>query len=314
LLKDGGFNYLELFLSWKLTMDPNYVKICLRLYEYYKEGFTLTGHCLVWMVGDYPEMPEADPNNLPEHVKKLSYSELKVALKDHVLKTVSEQRGWVTYWTINEPFWKYADPFHLTSEQWVEICDISVRAIKEAHPEGKILINNIICDIPEMNYHPLKHLKLLEDRGVEFDVIGLEIYGKPNVDPRVPTDSNGYPSISWVSKRLDQFGSLGKPIIITEVGVSSTPGEEVQAKWFRKLCEMAFSKPYVKGIAWSLPFDDPWFPNAGFFKSPHSPRKLYYEIKELTSSWLSKGNGETDNEGKMSFEGYPGNYSLHYKS
>ncbi|MBS7645783.1 hypothetical protein KEJ44_07090, partial [Candidatus Bathyarchaeota archaeon] len=137
LLKAGGINYMELFLSWKATSDPNYFN-CLKPHGYHAQSFKLTGHCLVWMVGSYPEKPHADPYNLPEHVKRLKYNELKTELRSHLLQTVSQYKDWITYWTINEPFWRYADPFHLTNEQWIEICEISVKTIKEVHPEGKI--------------------------------------------------------------------------------------------------------------------------------------------------------------------------------
>ncbi|MBS7622864.1 endo-1,4-beta-xylanase [Candidatus Bathyarchaeota archaeon] len=312
LFKEAGINYVEAYLSWNMSMNAYYLN-ALNVHGYRRSGFVLTGHCLVWMVGSYPGIAGADPWNLPSRVKKLNYDQLKKELYEHVYNTVSRYKGSVTYWTINEPFWKYADPFHLTPEQWIEICKISVDAVKKADPEGKILINNLLGEVRFFSYNPIENLKLLRDRSVEFDVIGLEVYGLGRT-PDIPLDSNSYPIVSAVSERIDRFSQFKKPIILTEVGIPRTAGQK-QTEWIRDLYTMAFSKQYVKGIAWAFPLDDPFIPKSGMFLgqwsgTPPMPTQAYYQLQNLTRSWLTQGIGTTDKEGVVSFKGFAGNYSI----
>jgi hypothetical protein len=324
LLKEAGVNYVEMFMSWKLTDDPGFrgwVDYTFTPSFLKRHGIVLlSGHCLVWMVASYPDNPAADPMNLPARVTTLKYEELKKELYDHVYETVSHYKSLIRYWGINEPFWPYADPFHLTTTQWLEIVSLSVQAIKAADPTAKIYMNNLIGDFPTWNYYPIRSMKLLMDKGIDFDAIGVEVYGEGR-SPGVPLDGRDYPVISWVSKRLDQFAELGKPIILTEIDVASEPNEKTQAEWLRDFYTMAFAKPYVKAAVWSFMFDNPFLPKAGIFgcqtqdrygncQSGPRPKQAYYALKNLTSSWLTEGDGTTDNQGKIRFRGFGGNYSI----
>jgi hypothetical protein len=324
LLKEAGVNYVEMFMSWKLTDDPGFlgwVDYTFTPYFLKRHGIVLlSGHCLVWMVASYPDNPAADPMNLPAWVTTLKYDELKEELYDHVYETVSRYKSLIKYWGINEPFWPYADPFHLTTPQWLEIVTLSVQAIKAADPTAKIYMNNPIGDFPTWNYYPIKNMKLLMDKGIDFDAIGLEVYGEDR-SPGVPLDARRYPVVSWVSRRLDQFAELGKPIILTEIDVASEPSEKTQAEWLRDFYTMAFAKPYVKAIVWSFMFDNPFLPKAGIFDCQRQdqygncqldprPKQAYYALKNLTSSWLTEGNGTTDSQGQLRFRGFGGNYTI----
>lgn len=324
LLREAGVNYVQMFMSWKLTDDPGYrgwVDYTFTQSFLERHGIVLlSGHCLVWMVASYPENPAADPMNLPARVMTLKYDELKKELYDHVYETVSHYKSLIRYWGINEPFWPYADPFHLTTSQWLEIITLSVQAIKRADPTAKIYMNNVLGDVPSWNFYPVKYMRLLIDQGIEFDMIGLQVYGKGRT-PSVASDSNGNPRVQSVSKRLDQFAELGKPILLTEVDVTSEPNEKTQAEWLKDFYTMAFAKPYVKAVVWSFMFDNPWLPKAGIFdcetqdrygncQSGQRPKQAFYALKNLTRSWLTEGNGTTDSQGKIRFRGFGGNYSI----
>lgn len=318
LLAGAGINYVEVYVSWNVTDRPDYRDWVEYTYKplISELGLVLSGHCLVWMVGSYPDIPGADPWNLPTRVKTLGYDELKRELYDHVYETVSDFKSLISYWGINEPFWPYADPFHLTTAQWLEIVRLSVQAIKKADPTAKIYMNNIIGDFPPLNYYPVEHMKLLLDSGIDFDAIGLEVYGEDR-SPGVPLDGKDYPVIPWVSNRLDQFGKLGKPIILTEVDITTEPSQKAQAEWLREFYTMTFTKSYVKGIAWSFTFDDPFLPKGGLVEYAQNGghlelkgRQAYYALKNLTSSWLTEGSGTTDAEGNARFRGFAGNYSI----
>jgi hypothetical protein len=319
-LKAAGMNHVEMYMSWNLTDAHGPLSWLLdNLSTLKRLGFALSGHCLVWMVGSYPNIPGADPWNLPTRVKSLNYDELKGELRSHIYETVSFYKPFVTYWDINEPFWPYADPFHLDETQWMEILDLSIRAIKEADPNAKIYVNNILGDLAQWKYYPVDSMRMLIKRGVNYDAIGVELYGGA-VASLVAVDGRGYPVLSTVSSRLDQYGKLGKPVLLTEVDVSDIPGEKAQADWATALYTMAFGKPYIKGIAWSFMFDDPFLPGAGIFDcenwdqyhicSDAKPKQAYYALKNLLASWSTEGNGVTDSEGDLRFRGFAGNYSM----
>lgn len=308
-LQEAGINYVEVYASWKATQYPGAGALGTAYLAAMRNlGFVLSGHCLVWMVGSYPSIPGADPWNLPYEVKTLKYEQLKEELYDHVYMTVNEYKSFIKYWDINEPFWRYGDPFNLNSAQWIEIIRLSVDAIKKADPEAKIYMNNLIGDFPTLGYYPISNMKLLMDMDIDFDAIGLELYGD-NRSPGVPLSGN-YPELSWVSDRLDQFGKLGKPIILTEVGVTTVPNQKAQAEWLKRAYTIAFGKPYIKGVAWTFALDDPFLPNGGLFEQSGQPRQSFYALKNLTDSWLTEGSGTTDGEGALRFRGFAGNYSI----
>ena len=315
-IRETKVNYLEVYATWNLTEDPGYVGFL--NYEFTPSGlnntgFTLSDHCFIWFVAD----PTA--YNLPTSVKSLSYDQLKANMYNHVYLTVQRFKSIFSWWDINEPFWPYDDPFHLTSDQWMEILNISVRAIKTADPKAKIYLNFVPGDYPKWNYYPIQSLKRVVASGLDFDAIGLEWYGTPAASPGVPLDANGYPELTWVSQKMDEYAEFGKPLILTEVDVSANAGERAQADWLSRMYQMAFAKPYVEGISWSTAFDATWLPGAGIFDCKQwraseclsaTHRLAYYALKNFTTSMFTNGNGTTDTQGRLQFNGFGGNYTI----
>ena len=302
-LKEAGINHALPYLTWNLTSNPDWIEEAYKPAVLRNMGFTLTAHCLYWMC------PRADWWNLPTAVKSMTYEELKVALYSHTYEVVLKYKPYITYWGINEPFWRDADVFNFDASQWIETIKITIRAIKDAHPEGKILINNLMGDWPKQHYYPLQIIKLLIDEGIEFDVIGLELYGHRQT-PGVRLDSRGYPEISWVSRRLDEFRKFGKSIILSEIGVKNRPNEMNQASWLLSVYTMAFSKPYVLGVVWLFISDDPFLPGAGMLNKDLSPRLVFYALRNLIGNWTTSGNGRSDSSGQLLFRGFGRNYSI----
>lgn len=308
LLKDAGVNCALPYLTWKLTTESSHwIEQAYKPRELRDMDFTLIGHCLVWFNDKY--------GNLPAYAKQLSFEELKKEVKAHVSDVVARYKDWISIWGINEPNLEYTNSLHLTTHQWIEICKIAAAAIRETDPDGKVLVNMLIANIPQIGYFPIQFLRTLAKEGAQFDVIGLELYGNDKT-PGTILDTNGYPVISWVSGRIDEFSQLGKPIILSEIGVPSKPSEETQAEWLKQVYTLAFSKPYVQSITWYFiyaPKSDPFYPDCGLFRAVKprpEPKLAYYTHKELVTQWTTTGTRKTDENGTLHFRGYAGEYSI----
>ena len=115
-------------------------------------------------------------------------------------------------------------------------------------------------------------------------------------------------------RNLESFKAFGKPIHITELGISSSPEiarpsewwgggvggakmvwhgerftEDNQAQWVEWLYKIAFSKPYVDAVTW-WDFTDPGFiPNGGFLRADCSPKPSYERLLAMQAKWREAG-------------------------
>jgi hypothetical protein len=255
-------------------------------------GYTLSGHGLVVL--------RKDAWYLPTSACSMNYSTLKQELCQHVNRTVQLYKNYVSYWEIGEPLWKHSYEFRFSKEQLIDIYKAASKAIRAADPEAKIIVNMLPITKPSINYYPVTICSELIDAGLDFDIIGIEYY----------YDLMDMP-LSELSYWLDAFSRLGKPIFLSEIGVSSAFGEQHQADRLRNIYELAFSKEYVKSVTWYFITDDPFYPGAGLLREPDfGPRQAFNTLKDLISQWTTKGSGITDTNGYLRFQGYAGNYSI----
>ena len=297
-----GVNYAFPFTSWSTTepesgtfnwsnVDYSYRPTAMR-----GLGYTLDGGSLIFF------LPESW--NLPAYVRAMDFEQLKAAVTAHVGAVVRHYAGTIEYWTITEPTWPDSNPFHLTKAQWVEIVRAASEAIRAADPTAKIMVVVIPLDLPERGYSATGILDALVKGKVEFDAIGIEVYpfafGK---------DSNGYPIVSQVSARLDDFARFGKPLFISEMGIPATPSPEAQAAWLRAIYGMAFEKSLMAGLVWYFVVDDPFLPGAGLFPDAASPaRPTYQALADVIAQRTTAATTATDRKGVVRIEGYAGDY------
>jgi hypothetical protein len=295
-----GLNSLMPTVSWGLlepspgTFDWRYIDR-LDPGALQKQGYTFFGHLLIFWREGHPD--------LPNYLKPYIFDELDRATYTHVSAVVEHYRGVIKYWGINEPNDPRTDYFHLSQSQWIEIMRTAGRAIRAKDPEAKILINLVV---DERVYSPHRFLDALVAHGVEFDVIGLEIY-----DRMVPSDVNGYPSIGASQSKIESFARFNKPILITEIAVPDRPSTKVQSEWLRSFYAMAYEIPSVQGIFWFYTVDDPFMLGAGLFPNENSdPRPIYNALGEIIQERTTDGTTKTDSRGIMRIEGYAGDYQI----
>jgi GH35 family endo-1,4-beta-xylanase len=179
-------------------------------------------------------------------------------------------------------------------------------ATHEANPEAIRIINNCCTwgeyattDVtyfgksPRPRTTPYRYLKDCLEKSVDFEVIGLQLY---------------YPAQDMfeIGLQLDRFSRLGKPIHVTELGVSSENvpdptamirevshyywhgpwSEEAQTDWIEQFYTLCYSKSYINAITW-WDFADVghFFPHGGFLRSNLTPKKSYYVLKNLIEKW-----------------------------
>lgn len=65
-------------------------------------------------------------------------------------------------------------------------------------------------------------------------------------------------------------------------------------------------------IAWSFSDDESWLgAPSGFIRTDNSPKPSYEVVKKLIKNdWYTNVTSKTDDNGKVSFEGYLGDYDL----
>ncbi len=176
----------------------------------------MRGHALVWhqQTGDW--IFEAEDGG------KVSKEELLSRMKTHIDSVVSRYKGTIYAWdVVNEAIADDSTQF-LRKSEWYDIAgeDFIIKAFeyaRAADPDAKFYYNDYNAIIPEKRDRIYKLLKMLVDRDVPIDGVGIQghwsIYG---------------PSEEELRKALDMYSSLGLEVQITELDVSIYPWEKEQ--------------------------------------------------------------------------------------
>ena len=110
-----------------------------------------------------------------------------------------------------------------------------------------------------------------------------------------------------IDRQLERFCALGKPVHISELGVSSSAEpvehdpvvdvhtkrfwhghpwtERDQADWVEAYYTVCYAKPSVQAVTW-WDFCDPAFiPHGGFVDANLRPKESYHRLQELIGGW-----------------------------
>ncbi|MHC4788705.1 MAG: endo-1,4-beta-xylanase [Planctomycetota bacterium] len=277
---------------------PDYSRIDEILSWCEAEGIVPKGHPLWW----------GNPSGVPEWLEGADWEEAQRQCRRVVARSASRYRDRIKVWdAINEAH-DWANGLHLTHEQEVEITKVSCETIRENQPDATIIVNNctpfgeyaaagVVYSGPayERVWTPLAYLEAVMEAGFDFDVVGVQLYFQAR-------------DMLAISKLLDEYARFGKPIHITELGISSVKGslepadereelsrvrgswhadwcEEVQADWVEWFYTMAYARPEVEALTW-WDFSDPSFvPGAGYLREDATPKESYYRLRALLRNW-----------------------------
>ncbi len=263
----------------------------------------LKGHPLLWF----------KRQNMPEFLLKKSWPEVKTSSREYALVTVGKYRSRIHAWDVINEAHDWANEFHFSPEQMVEITAMMSNATREADPTAFRVVNNCCLwaeyAATRMTNHtplerpsrtPLEYLKSLRDAKVDYDAIGLQIYC-PGRD------------MMEIERHIQRFAAFGKPIHITELGIPSANdqrtlstyeergktipypidavwhgtawSEQIQADWVEQFYTLCFSMPEVTAITW-WDFTDPgYMPNGGYLGRDLHPKPSYDRLQKLIGQW-----------------------------
>ena len=182
-----------------------------------ENNLKMRGHALVWHQQTGPWIFKAENGNA-----SVSKQELLKRMKTHIDSVVSRYKGTIYAWdVVNEAISDDSTEF-LRASEWYKIAgeDFLIKAFEYAHeadPDAKLFYNDYNAIIPEKRDRIYKLLKMLVDRDVPIDGVGIQghwsIYG---------------PSEEELRKAIDMYASLGLDVQITELDVSLYPWEKEQ--------------------------------------------------------------------------------------
>ena len=312
LLKDAHINYVTFHFNWLATEpEPDTYRFQTLKYVWgieplFNQGFTLKAHALTWMCDD----------TTPEYMRRLSFKQYIEKSSYHIFRIVSHFQKYIHIWNvINEPMAEWANIYNFSEEEVKEAIAKGISAVREADLQGRVIINNASPAGENYIMPPYEFMQGLTG----YDIIGLQFY------------YNGYTeayeaprrSLSYLASLIDTFSTLKKEIHITELSVPSEPfkgrpgywgrpwSEELQAQYAQVAYTLFFSKKYVKAITWWDASDSTSFIyHGGLLDQDNNPKKIYYTLKNLLNSWMTRGVQKTDENGQITFRGFGGSYQV----
>ncbi len=265
-----------------------------------KHNMKMRGHALVWHQQTGPWIFEAEDGS-----GKVSKEVLLQRMKTHIDSVVKRYKGTIYAWdVVNEAIADDSTQF-LRESEWYKIAgeDFIIKAFEYAHeadPEAKLYYNDYNAIIPEKRDRIYKLLKMLVDRDIPIDGVGIQGHW-----------SIFSPSEAELRKALDMYSSLGLDVQITELDVSLYPWEkeqrelkpgesdeftpELEQKQIEKY-DMFFEvfrdyKDILTGVTfWNISDRDTWldrYPVEGrknyplLFDENFQPKKAYWEVVEF---------------------------------
>jgi len=257
----------------------------------------------------------------------MSNAEILQAQTARIQREVSNFRGLIDMWdVINEAvimpiFDKYDNGITRLCKEMGRINTIKAmfEATRAENPSAILLLNDF--DISPA-YDILVEGCL--EAGIKIDVIGIQSHMH-----------QGYWGVEKTLEVLDHFSRFNLPIHFTETTLLSgqlmppeivdlndyqveewptTPeGEDRQAREAIQHYTTLFAHPLVEGITWWDMSDGGWLhAPAGLMRKDGSSKPAYDELLNLVKRecWISPTRFVTGENGKVQFNGFPGEYEL----
>lgn len=265
-------------------------------------GVTVEGRPIFW----------GDGCCTPQWMIDKSYPELLRYLETHTRDVVSHYGDEMYAWEVINEAHDPGNIMGLVPEQMVEIAGLICDVARDTNPNVHRLINNCCLQADYLQFvdwtkydrrnrvvTPHQFIKMCHEAGVDFTITGQQLY--------YPYTNRDLADTIRMTERLQQYG---RPIQITEIGVTSGPtpesiesGElglpdlpyswhrhwdpELQAEWLDQIYTVLYSKPWVEAINW-YDFVDPYsfIDNGGLLANPQGKQKpAYHRLKRLQERW-----------------------------
>ena len=248
----------------------------------------------------------------PKWLFGLPYPELRREAANIARHHVSTYRDTIQYWDAMNEAHDWANCFELTQEQLIDLTRATTDALREGNDKAVSIVNvclpfaeyvagryNCYGALPEHLRSPLSYFKTIIEAGIDFDVVGIQLYF-PGRD------------LVAVDLLLNAFAALGKPIHITEMGVNGgfrqkgnagsswsqmamSEGtwhggwnEHAQADWLEQFYTIAASRKEIQALTW-WDFIEPSFSgNGAMLYENENPRESYFRLLALKNRIVRK--------------------------
>ncbi|CAI0464240.1 unnamed protein product [Linum tenue] len=246
------------------------------------------GHCIFW------EMEYA----IQSWVRSLNESSLTNAVENRLYNLLTRYKGKFDHYDVNN------EMLHGSFYQGRLGYDIRAHMFRTAHqldPLAALFVNDYhIEDGSDVGSTPEKYIKQvldLREQGAQIGGIGVQ--GHIEV-----------PVGSIVSSAFDKLGTLGLPVWITELDVSSA-NEFIRAEDLEVMLREAFAHPAVEGVVlwgfWELYMSRK---NAHLVNANGKINQAGKRFLSLKKEWLSQANGGITEQGEFKFRGFHGTYDV----
>ena len=254
----------------------------------------------------------------PDWIKAKSFSELLKYVETTTREVVRHYGDAIYAWEIVNELHDWANECQLNHEQTIELTRLGCDVAKAEAPRVHRLVNNC-CPYAEYvqlkqwsgqeakypQRTPIQFTKDLVDAGVDFDLVGQQMYFP-------------YRDLQDIVMLLERYEQFGKPLQISEIGApggvtdstirlgkSKFPtephiwrrpwDEELQADWLEGVFTLAYSKPFIEAANW-FDFVDPYsyIENGGLLRSPEGETKASYDrMQRLVDRWKALPEGKS---------------------
>jgi GH35 family endo-1,4-beta-xylanase len=246
----------------------------------------------------------------PEWLKNKSYTDVLMYIEKHVREVISHYGDRIKIWEVVNELHDWAMEVELNNKQTIELTKLACDIARDTNPNIRLLVNNC-CPfaeyIQQRKWHdkrakypqrtPHQFTKELIEAGVDFDIIGVQVY----FVKRTLTDA---------LQSIERYQDMGKKVQLAEIGApsrgitqefideerefSSVPyewhrhwDEELQADWLEYVFTYAYSKPFIEAANW-YDFVDPFgfLKNGGILRSPQGEKKAAVDrLLRLKEQW-----------------------------
>ena len=311
------FNFATLPFYWgrfePVRGKPDTARLLAAARWFRERGVPTKGHPLLWHTTQ------------PDWLLELSNEAIVEAQRGRIKREVSDFRGLVDTWdAINEavimPVYDRKDngiTRICRANGRVATIRLAFETARESNPNALLILNDF-----DMSTAFECLIEAVLAAGIKVDALGLQSHMH-----------QGY----WGEERtldvLERFSRYGLPIHFTETTilsgrlmppefedlndykVTSWPttgaGEGRQAREVVSFYKTLLSQPAVEAITWwDLP-DDRWLhAPGGLVRADHSPKPAFEALKSLIKGawWLPPTVMVTDEQGRVRFTGWPGEY------
>jgi GH35 family endo-1,4-beta-xylanase len=295
------FNFATLPLYWRSFEPeegkPRFGPVDTRLARLEKAGVAAKGHPLCWF-------HEA---GCPTWMQGRSFDQWREGHRQRITEIVNRYRGRIRVYDVINEAHDWGNEPQFSQDQLLEMTRVAADATRAADPKAVRVVNNCclfgeyVADgrtykgkQPRTLRTPLQYLRAALKASVDFDAVGMQVY---------------YPEhdLFEIARLLDRFAALGKPLHITELGVSSKDerddqaiGKEpskaywhapwtegIQAAWIEQFYTLCYAHPAVEAVTW-WDFTDAgghFWPHGGFLRPDGQPKESYHRLQQLIRGW-----------------------------